>query len=74
MEERSFYFFRLSNVPVVLCLASAFYFVNGTQKRVGLEVERGPPACNVIHGHEADSMELLSELASKTCRVQDVTH
>ncbi len=74
MEERSFNLFRLSNVHVVLCLISAFYCINGRKKRAGREEEGGPPACNVIHGHEADSMELLSELASKTCRVQDVTH
>jgi hypothetical protein len=32
--------FQLSNVPVVLCLTSAFFSIKGTQKRAGKEVRQ----------------------------------
>ena len=37
-------------------------------------MEGGSLPCNVIHGHEADSMESVSELSSKTCTVRGVTY
>ncbi len=56
-------------------LASAFCSVNnGSQKRAGYEVQGGTLPYNVIHGHEADSIESVSQLSSKTCRVGGVTY
>ncbi len=37
-------------------------------------MEGGALPCNVMHGHEADSIESVSQLSSKTCRVRGVTH
>ena len=37
-------------------------------------MEEGALPCNVTHGHEADSIESVSELSSKTCMVRGVTY
>jgi hypothetical protein len=55
-------------------LTSAFCSVNGSQKRAGHEVQGGTLPYNVIHGHEENSMESVSELSSKICMVRGVMH
>ena len=64
-----------ANVPA-WSPVSHLHFTQQTDhtKRAGHEVDGGAVPCNVTHGHEADSIESVSELSSKTCRVRGVTY
>ena len=55
---------------------SPLHFTQQTdhKKRAGHEVEGAALPCNVTHGHDADSIESVSQLSSKTCRVRGVTY